>query len=356
MKVQKLGLTLTIFAALLSGFTAADETEPQDIEALIRDGITLHNQQRYADAIALYERALKLDPDNAFAGYEMAFAYQVSGDLPACIDSASGALERSGASGAHDYYISNLYALLASCHSASGSSEQALQVFRDGLQRFPDNYDLHFNIAITLVNSGDLDSARQHFATAMKLNPAQPSPYYLLGEILRRQGHRPATLLAYIAFLQHEYNSERSYRAAAMILNSMYAPKTNDDPPIIAITDADDVTRGFTGLQMAYYSAKIKRTDDDKIAEPLAENLANALHLFLRMASVVEFDEGDGSFVAEHLLPNTIRVAEAGVAEPFAWFVVATARLPAGQEWMQAHSAEVDQLVDLLKAGDNDAR
>jgi len=356
MKVQKLGLTIIIYAALLSGYAAADEAAPQDIEALIRDGIALHDQQRYADAIALYERALKLDPDNAFAGYEMAFAYQVSGDLPACIESASGALERGDASGARDYYLSGLYKLLASCQSASGDSEQALQVFRDGLQRFPNNYGLHFNIAITLAKSGDLESARQHFVTAMTIDSAQPSPYYMLGEILSRQGFRPAALLAYIAFLQHEFNTERSYRAAAALINTMYAPKANDDAPIVTVNVEDDVMRGFTGLQMSYYSAKIERTDDDKIAEPLGENLANALHAYLRMASVVEFDDGDGSFVAEQLLPKTVRIAEAGVAEPFAWFVLATARVSGAKEWMEGHSAEVDQLVDLLNLGDNAAR
>ena len=351
MNVKLFRLVATFIAVLSCNLAAADETAPQEVDTLIREGVALHDQRRYADAISMYERALELDPRNAFAGYEMAFAYQASGDLPACIDAASGALERGDASGARAYYISGLFVILGSCHSASGDSEHALQVFRDGLQRFPDNYSLHFNIAITLGKSGELENAQQHLATAMKLDPGQPSPYYMLGEILHRQGHQPAAMLAYVAFLQHEFNTERSYRAAATLINSMYAPKTDDDAPVITINVEDDLTRGFPGLQMAYYSAKIARTSDDKIAEPLGENLANALHVFLRMASVVEFNDGDGSFVAEHLLPKTVRIAEAVVAEPFAWFVVVTARVPGAKEWMQAHQDEVDQLVDLLKSG-----
>lgn len=352
MSFQKLGLTLTTFALIISGITAANESEQQEIETLIRNGISLHDQQRYADAIAQYERALELDSDNAFAGYEMAFAYQASGDLPACIEIANGALERGDASGAHDYYVSGLYVILASCHSASGDSEQAIQIFRNGLQRFPDNYSLHFNIAITLRNSDDLVNAQQHLVTAMTLDPANPSPYYMLGDILRRQSNRPAALLAYIAFLQYEFNTERSYRAAGALINSMYAPKMDDTAPIVAMKVNDDLMRGFTGLQMAYYTAKIQRTDDDKVAEPLGENIANALYAYLRLASAVEFDSDESDFIAELLLPKSVRITEAGSAESFAWFVVAAARIPDAREWMQTHSTDVDQLVDLLKTGD----
>lgn len=356
MKFQKLSLTITTVALFLSGFTAANESEQQDIEALISDGVALHDQRRYDDAIALYERALKLEPDNAFAAYEMALTYQAAGNLPACIRTASEALQRGDESNTQDLYVSGLYTLLASCHSASGDSEDALQVFRDGLRRFPNNYSLHLNIAVTLVNSGDPINAKQHLAIAMELDPAQPSPYFMLGELLRRQGNRSAALLAYMAFLHYESNTDRSYRAAANLINSMHAPKADDKPAVVTVDLSDELMEGYSGLQMAYYTAKIERTNDDKLVEPLGENIASALHAFLRLVAAVEFDIDDRDILVDQLLPKSVRIVEAGSAESFAWFVVALARIPGAREWLDTHSAEVDQLNDLLNSRDASSR
>lgn len=41
---------------------------------LIKQGVDLHNQGKYADAIAQFNEVLKTEPQNGYANYEMAFS------------------------------------------------------------------------------------------------------------------------------------------------------------------------------------------------------------------------------------------------------------------------------------------
>ena len=356
MTIRIFSLILTTFAAGLCNITTASELEQLDVQTLVSDGITLHDQRRYDDAIAHYEAALLIDPSSALAAYELALTFQTTGDLPACIETASDALQRSEENDVKDVYVSGLYTMLASCHSASGSTENALEVFRDGLKRFPNHFGLHLNISVTLANSGDSEGAKDHLGAAMALDPSHPSPYFMLGEHLRLEGKRSEALLAYMVFLQYESDTERSFQAAVNLINSMYAPKNDDEPPAIVVDARDRPIDGYFGLQLAYFAGKIERISDDKFVEPLSENVASALHVFMTLAAAVEFDSVDADIIVRHVMPSIVRIVEADSAEPFAWFVVYLSRMPGAREWLDAHSDEVAQLNALLNSIDDSSQ
>src|SRR6201996_6588607 len=66
-----------IIALLVLPFCAAaqDSTVPD----LIKQGVQLNDQGNYTGAINKYSQALKLDPENVQANYEMAFSLLSSG-------------------------------------------------------------------------------------------------------------------------------------------------------------------------------------------------------------------------------------------------------------------------------------
>jgi tetratricopeptide (TPR) repeat protein len=51
---------------------------PEESLEILRKGAELHDQQKYAEAIAVYKNLLLRDPNNAQALYEMAYSYAAS--------------------------------------------------------------------------------------------------------------------------------------------------------------------------------------------------------------------------------------------------------------------------------------
>jgi len=341
-------LILLVLGTYCSSF--AEQGGEADIDLLIREGIALHDQGLYDEAIAMYEQALAINPDDAYAGYEMAYAYQASGDYPGCINAAGSALERAKKNDAHDEYVSHLYAVLASCHSASGDSARALEVFRAGLEAFPDNYSLHFNIAITLGNAGELTEADEHLVEAMRLQPRNPSPYYILARSLDYQDDSTA-LLALIAFLQLEFNTERSYGAAVQLINMLNSPTSEDAVRTLAVSgDGGDPTAADFMLQLAYLIAIVERNDDDTIAEPIGENVTDALSTYIRAVSKARSKADSLGYVADYLLPMSGRLVDADATEAFSWFVADSAGIPGAGEWLESNPEQVDRLIDVLSS------
>ncbi|MEO0425248.1 MAG: hypothetical protein AAF184_23125 [Pseudomonadota bacterium] len=166
-------------------------------------------------------------------------------------------------------------------------------------------------------------------------------------EILRKEGQRPAAMLSYLAFLLRESNTKRSAAAVAGLINSMQAPKAGDPAPVVVTALGDDVSKGLTGLQFAHVVAKLTRTEDDKLQEPLGENIASALARYIALASNIEFEDTSDP-IADVILPSVTRITQANVAQEMAWFVVSLARVPGASEWLEANPQARERLAEVL--------
>jgi arylsulfatase A-like enzyme/Flp pilus assembly protein TadD len=69
-------------AGALRGFDAALKDEPDNRFALLRSGTALARLRRFREAVTRLERAVKVDPAQAEARYELADALTAAGDLP----------------------------------------------------------------------------------------------------------------------------------------------------------------------------------------------------------------------------------------------------------------------------------
>ena len=66
------------FAITISSFYAVAQ-DKGSVPDLIKQGVQLNDQKDFAGAIDKYSQALKLDPENVQANYEMAFTLLGSG-------------------------------------------------------------------------------------------------------------------------------------------------------------------------------------------------------------------------------------------------------------------------------------
>ncbi len=123
---------------------------PKSYRLLVQKGITLGQGQRYEDARLAFSDAVALTPDHSVALTAFAVTLILSDEMP-----------------------------------------EALQALRAGLERFPDDFYMHYIYGFALERSqadnlaqGQRSLAEKHLQRSIELNDEFPGAYYRLGKLL----------------------------------------------------------------------------------------------------------------------------------------------------------------------------
>lgn len=323
-----------------------------DSDQMIRDAIALFDQHDYAGAITLLRKVVDDDPKNGYAAYELAYAYQTTGDLKDCIKVAKTALRKIRNDEAQAYLSPQLSMMQASCHSQSGESKKALKVFQSGLKVDPDDYGLNFNIAITLARAGEIDKAIVHLEAAVNADPVHPSPYYVIAGLFDQRSETVKALLSLMLFVQYEYNTERSATAASTIIDLAFSGVQADgesggltiflSPESVANDDE------ISTLSVILPILAAASAPGGEIEEPVAETIADMLGSFISLVDEPAEDSPDESFVGSYLLPGVSSIEVAEVTTAYAYYVLSQAGVPGADKWLADHGDETDALVAYL--------
>lgn len=114
-----------------------------------------------AKALQLYQRCVKLDPQNGAAFFELGKLYHQG-------QNSSLALENAKRAVAVDQENIWYRFLLADLYQQYGRPADAVDVYRGILQRWPDRYETHLDLANTLAYSGKVNEAMKVFADVEK--------------------------------------------------------------------------------------------------------------------------------------------------------------------------------------------
>lgn len=191
------------------------------VSLLIDEGISLHDQGKYNEAIKKYEQAYKLDTTSLMALYEMSFSYLALKDYEET--------ERLCKEAIYKFPNSNLlkqvYANYANCLDQKGEPLKAIEIYNVGLEKFPNYYSLWFNKGITEYNLEKNYDAINSFQESIKLNPNHPSSWYYLGIVENKIRNRISTILALSRFLIIENKGARTEKISPFLVkkvNNLY--------------------------------------------------------------------------------------------------------------------------------------
>ncbi len=160
------------------------EKRPQNFRAHNNLGVALKIQGRMPEAIAHYERALRLNPDYANAHYNLGVALARLGRLPEAVKHWEDALRIEPDDAQVHYNLGVTLAQLDHLPEAIGHYEQALRIK-------PDFAEAQNNLGIALKNQGQIPEAIAHYEQALRLNPDYAEAHYNLGVALARVGRLP---------------------------------------------------------------------------------------------------------------------------------------------------------------------
>lgn len=129
-----------------------NDKEYREFQVAFMDGNREKILGNYAEAEALFKRALEIDPNSAATKFELAKLAMESGRLQEAIDLTAQANEEDPENPWYSEFLAQLYA-------EAGRLEEAIEVIRSILDEHPEKYDYYFNLASLLSARGEFNEA-----------------------------------------------------------------------------------------------------------------------------------------------------------------------------------------------------
>ena len=155
------------------------ESVPDDAELRNALGWTLFQEGNTADAVVEYRRALKTNPISAKVHNNLALALVELGQLDEAASHFSRSLELDPKA--------EIYSDLGFTMARLGKPEVALANYQKALELDPNCASAHSNLAVALVQEGNLEEAESHYRKALPGRPTAET-HNGLGYVLARRG------------------------------------------------------------------------------------------------------------------------------------------------------------------------
>jgi tetratricopeptide (TPR) repeat protein len=160
-KVIIVFIVVTVYSSV--GFSQ----DTTGVKGLIHQGVALNDSGKYTQAITKYKEALKLDPENLQAQYEMSYTLYISGKP----DEALPLLYKVAPTNT----FAEAYDLLASIYDDKKDFEKSVAYYQHGIIAFPEYQRLRFNLGISYLRQKKYPEAEQAAIKAIQLNPKHAS-------------------------------------------------------------------------------------------------------------------------------------------------------------------------------------
>jgi len=231
---------------------AALAQEPAGAKLLVRQGVTLHDSGKYAEAIVKYNEALKADSTYENAYYEMAYTLFTSGRENEAIPFLEKLLKLNpNTPGAYD--------MLGSIYDDNKRPEKALEYYARGIKADPTYQRLYFNSAITYYTMGMYEKSEKFAIEAMKLDPKHASSQRVYAMATYKLQKRACSLFAWCSFILLEPNTKRSALAYDYIHSILtYGIKKTDEKHVNITVSPDNPGNAMMPLSI------ITATEDKK--------------------------------------------------------------------------------------------
>ncbi|UCG61705.1 MAG: tetratricopeptide repeat protein [Candidatus Zixiibacteriota bacterium] len=313
-----------------------------DVIALIDHGISLHDAGKYKEAIEKYKEAVKLNPDNPTAYYEIAMSYFALQDYKAAHKYAEKAAEF------HQGSAIFVYVLLGNTADMIGKPEDAIEAYDRGLRLQPNNYLLLYNKGYLYTRQSESGKAIECYKKAVSVNPNHPSSHAALAQEYERQNYHIPCILAYCRFFALEPNTRRAAQLlpAFQRLLTLGVEKQSDSVINVDVSmSAPDFDGDFTGVNLLLALSAASRHIDDNKDKPPVELIYEDLNSIFSMMDVDDSTKEHTGFVWEYYAPYFGEMYRREYVRAFVYHMFQLSEDRAIQSWLTENEEQVNDFL-----------
>ncbi|MDB6122379.1 MAG: repeat-containing protein YrrB [Pedosphaera sp.] len=198
----------------IAHYEAALRIKPDQIEARVNLGSALLDSGRLDDAMTHFQEAIKINPQSAVAYYNIGNTLDRQGKPQDAMAYYRKALQFNPS-------YADAYNNLACLLIVAGKSEEAMTNFQAALTFEPDKIEACNNLGSLLLDKGKTDEAVNYLTRALKLKPDYADAHHNLGNALFKLGKLPESADHYRAVIQLRPDyADAHYKLANVLLNS----------------------------------------------------------------------------------------------------------------------------------------
>jgi len=313
-----------------------------DAAAFVKEGITLHDEGKYAEAIEKYKQALKLDPNNENAAYELAFSLYSSKNgkdaIPYLEKLAKSPSKMSA--GACD--------LLGSIYDDDHKPDKAIAYYKKGLAADNTYQRLHYNLGIAYLRQNKYSEAEAYAVNALKLDPNHAGSHWLYAMINFNQNKKGPALIAFCNFLLLEPQTPRAQEAYPYldkIFNAGITPGSGKTSYNLTL-DANSLNKTGTGsIEMSLPLAQLADIElaNKNIGTPV-ERLSNKLTSIFKIVGELKNNSANNAFFWTFYAPYFDSLSHSNNMPAFTRIISLTAYKDENTKWLQEHENAITEL------------
>jgi Tfp pilus assembly protein PilF len=320
-------------------------------EELAKEGVAYHDKGDYEGAIAKYDKALQLDKDNLLALAEKAMTLTYMHKYDGAIVCCQQAIE------AHpdDKGLASVFVTYGNALDGLHMADKALEVYDEGLKRYPGHYHLYFNKGITLAGVKKIDEALACLQTAVKLNPDHAGSHNAIARLQMVEDKRIPSLLAYSRFFVLEPEGQRAKEnlgnVRAMLKGNVEQTGKNSitikvDSDMLPDSTANGQPKendfALTDLTLALSAG----LDYDKKNKKKTEVERFIRKFELVCATLGETKKDNHGFYWDYYAPYFREMKDKGLVETFGYIAFASSDDPKVSKWLKAHGSDIDKFYE----------
>lgn len=212
--------TILLITFLIGSFPLLLFGQHSGVHELIQEGVALHDSGEYRKAIEKYNEAIKLEPKNVQATYELSLSYLALRDFKNAEKFSTVVIKSN-----NEQLSPGAYAVKSEALVEMDKVDEAIELLQEGLKKNGDEYLLHFNMAINYYKKRALDNALDHLKRAINLDKTDSGAFLLNAYALNDKGLWVQSILSFQMFLLLEPDSKRSRNAFEEMLHTMRIKK-----------------------------------------------------------------------------------------------------------------------------------
>lgn len=325
-----------------------------DAEKLVEEGIAYHDKGDYEGAIKKYDQALELDADNLIALAEKAFSLNSFQKYNESIEVCKRAIKKHP----NESNLKNIYVTYGNDLDALKKTDEAFDVYDEGIKMFPNYYQLYFNKGITYSGIRKYEEAILCFQQSIKINPNHASSNNAIARLEKMNGRKIPSVLAFSRFLIIEPQTKRANENLQLLREIMSAnvKKTGDnsvsltiDANMLSGNSKTDKPKANDFQSTDLVSAMDVALDFDEKNKNKTE-VDNFIRKFETIcSSLSETKKNNYGFYWEVYVPYFLDMKKNNLIEPFAYIVFATSENKDVNEWLNKNEKELNRFYDWSK-------
>jgi tetratricopeptide (TPR) repeat protein len=214
---RELNQTVTIKSAAPTITQLVFKLPASAAEQSFQNAETLREKGKHKDAIPEYQKALKQSKGSlASARIGLARSLMATGEYDDAINEARRAVRETAA---NTVLAAEAITIIANTYRTQGLYDEAFENYRSALTRARNvSPEAHTGLALTWLEENKSEEAINHLRTAAaQANDTEPIVYYLLGNLLDRDGQIKEAIEVYEKYLRLEPNSKFAVTTRAML-------------------------------------------------------------------------------------------------------------------------------------------